>query len=171
MKTEVVHCPICGHRFDPGENEACGNCPLHQGCTIVCCPACGYSTIDPGRSKLVQIAKTLGRKNGFFPIHLKRLFAWLKDDLNLRLNGRGDEKSPRQAPWFLSEVSPGGLVQVVGFSENVSPNQRAHLQAYGLMPDHQVQVVQQSPVTIIQVAHTELALENELARDVQVKIF
>jgi len=46
---------------------------------------------------------------------------------------------------------------------------RAHLQAYGLIPDDWVRVVQHSPVTVIQIDQTELALENSLASQIEVQ--
>ena len=43
-----------------------------------------------------------------------------------------------------------------------------HLRAYGLVPGHCVRVLQHSPVTVVQVEHTELALEGDLARQIEV---
>lgn len=68
----------------------------------------------------------------------------------------------------LANVRPGGRAMVVGFCERMNPERRAHLQAYGLAPGRAVQVVQQSPVTVVQVDHTELALEVGLACGVYV---
>jgi Fe2+ transport system protein FeoA len=42
------------------------------------------------------------------------------------------------------------------------------LQAYGLIPGDWVYVVQQKPVTVVQIEHLELALEGDLARQVEV---
>lgn len=68
----------------------------------------------------------------------------------------------------LANIRPGERAMVVGFCERMNPERRAHLQAYGLVPGRAVQVVQQSPVTVVQVDHTELALEVELACGVYV---
>jgi Fe2+ transport system protein FeoA len=51
----------------------------------------------------------------------------------------------------------------------LSPERRAHLQAYGLVPGHWVRILQHSPVTIVQIEHLELAMEHGLARQVQVE--
>jgi Fe2+ transport system protein FeoA len=45
----------------------------------------------------------------------------------------------------------------------------SHFQAYGLVPGHQVRVLQHSPVTVVEIEHTELALERELAREIQIE--
>jgi hypothetical protein len=56
---------MCGTLFDPGEHAACQSCPLVKGCNLVCCPVCGYETVDPERSRLVQALRMLlnTRKN------------------------------------------------------------------------------------------------------------
>lgn len=68
----------------------------------------------------------------------------------------------------LADVKPGDEVKVAGFAPTLSPARLAHLQAYGLVPGYPVRVVQQKPVTVVQVDFVELALEDELARGVWV---
>lgn len=59
MKT--ITCAMCGHEFDPAGHQRCSSCPIQKGCQLVCCPECGYETINIHQSRLVQmIAK-------FFP--------------------------------------------------------------------------------------------------------
>jgi Fe2+ transport system protein FeoA len=69
----------------------------------------------------------------------------------------------------LSDVPPGWRAKVVGFKDGIPPARRAQLQAYGLIPDDWVWVVQHSPVTVIQIDQTELALENSLASEIEVQ--
>lgn len=54
MKSTLITCGMCGQHFDPAENQACRACPLKKGCQLVCCPACGYETVDINQSRLVQ---------------------------------------------------------------------------------------------------------------------
>ncbi len=54
-------CTLCGHRFDPAANPACGGCPLSSGCLMACCPACGFSMADPSRSRLARAYRKLSR--------------------------------------------------------------------------------------------------------------
>lgn len=68
----------------------------------------------------------------------------------------------------LADVPPGCQARVTGFSSNLSADRFAHLQAYGLVPGYWVRVTQHSPVFVIQIDHTELALEAELAGNVHV---
>lgn len=38
-----VQCPLCGHRFEPGQNLACEHCPkLFHTCGLVMCPNCSH---------------------------------------------------------------------------------------------------------------------------------
>jgi Fe2+ transport system protein FeoA len=138
---------MCGQRYDPDQNLACRTCPMHQGCTLVCCPACGYQTVNPRRSKLVQLVQLI-----------------LAPSKATRISGSGVEGIT------LVEVPVGCEAKVVGFAADFPPDRKAHLQAYGLVPNYRVRVVQRSAVTIIRLDHIELALENDLARGINVQV-
>ena len=36
-------CPLCGATFDAAGQGCRPSCPMARGCSVVCCPACGYS--------------------------------------------------------------------------------------------------------------------------------
>ena len=36
-------CPLCGTAFDAGGQGCRPSCPMAKGCSVVCCPSCGYS--------------------------------------------------------------------------------------------------------------------------------
>lgn len=71
------------------------------------------------------------------------------------------------APASLAQARTGAMVRINGFGQ-LSPTQRQHLQAYGLLPGRSVQVLAQRPVTIVLVEQTELAFETEIAAQIQV---
>ena len=75
---------------------------------------------------------------------------------------------PLQKRTTLLEVPPGSRAQVVDIN-GLSAIQVENLQAYGLAPGHWIQVLQHTPVTVIQIGNTELALEAELAGQVEVE--
>lgn len=108
----------------------------------MCCPACGYETVNVQGSKLA------------------RLFA------RLLPGSKEDERPPGMS---LADVPPGCWVKIINYSSSVPIEKQAHLQAYGLVGGHAVRVIQHSPVTVVQVDHTELALEKSLALEVQVE--
>ena len=70
----------------------------------------------------------------------------------------------------LADIQPGRSARITGFATSIVPERHAHLRSYGLVPGCMVRVIQHSPVTIIQVEHTELALEGGLAREVLVMV-
>ena len=69
----------------------------------------------------------------------------------------------------LADIPSGKSAFVRGFMPGLSDERRAHLQAYGIVPGHQIRILQTSPVTIIHIEHMELALEDGLAQQVQVE--
>ncbi|MEA3440188.1 MAG: ferrous iron transport protein A [Chloroflexota bacterium] len=70
---------------------------------------------------------------------------------------------------MLKDVAKGDLAQIVGFTPAVTAEQKSHLLAYGLVPGYSVRIIQQNPVTVVQVEHLELALEHNLSGEIQVK--
>ncbi len=69
----------------------------------------------------------------------------------------------------LAAVLPGGGARVSGYSIHLKSERLSQLQAYGLVPGAWVTVIQHSPVTIIRVDQTELAMEWGIACQVLVK--
>lgn len=63
MSEKQLSCPLCGHRFNPQEHGSCEACVLQKDCIMVCCPACGYSTVDADRSKAVKWVSSLLKKD------------------------------------------------------------------------------------------------------------
>ncbi|MGD2157163.1 MAG: ferrous iron transport protein A [Anaerolineales bacterium] len=68
----------------------------------------------------------------------------------------------------LIDVPRGHRAKVIGFAKTIPNARKAHLQAYGVVPGHWVRVLQHSPVTVVQIEHTELAIERDLAERIQV---
>jgi uncharacterized Zn finger protein (UPF0148 family) len=56
MNPDIIICPLCGHRFDIPGNKACQTCPLNHDCGFVCCPVCGYQTVNASNSKIAVLA-------------------------------------------------------------------------------------------------------------------
>lgn len=55
IKDGMITCSMCGARFDPSEHAACRACPLQKDCHLVCCPVCGYETVDASKSRLARL--------------------------------------------------------------------------------------------------------------------
>ena len=147
MSLQDIECIMCGYQYDPDQHLACQSCPLHSDCNLVCCPACGYQTVNHRRSFLVRLARYL---------------SILKQ--SSKLVGETWEGIT------LADVPPGSQAELIGFSDDFPADRKAYLQAYGLVLNHQIQVVQHSPVTIIRLDNIELALENDLAKGIRVQL-
>lgn len=146
MSGQRIHCAMCGHKFNPDQHLACQACPVQSGCSLVCCPACGYQTVNPRRSKIVRLMNFLSaNKNSTSPA------------------------GPQKTEGSLAGVPPGMKAKVIDFSADFPPERKAYLQAYGMVPDYWVTVLGHSPVTIVQLDNIELALENELASGIKVQ--
>ncbi len=135
-------CPVCNYSFQPENTELCPACPLNRGCTGVCCPNCGYTSVDIQRSRLARWLGSLLPSQEGSPLE----------------NGRQS----------LAQARSGSRVQVCQF-QDLSARQVEKLQAYGLIPGCWVRVMQRKPALVIEVNHTELAIEAPLARGVIVR--
>lgn len=132
----TVDCPLCGTSFDPAVHTACDACPMAGSCTLACCPTCGYTTVDVERSTPARF--------------LDRLLA-------------APRRARRKAPESILRVRPGDSVEVATFGEAMPADQSALLRTYGIDVGRTVRVVQHRPMTVVEVDHTEVALESELA--------
>jgi Fe2+ transport system protein FeoA len=136
---ELVSCALCRHRFDPRETNICASCPLGKGCSLACCPNCGYSAPDPSRSTVVRLAARAAAAVA------------------------GRRRVPAVAGTTLAQAAPGSQATIETL-EHVPVCQREQLLAYGVAPGRVVDVLQIRPVTIVRVEHVELAFETTLSR-------
>ncbi len=156
MSPAQYACALCGHQFDVSGHVACKSCALHGSCEMICCPNCGYNTVELSGSRMAHVA------------------AWLFSSAGLLRKSSGgvlaetEIESRPDGVCTLAEVKPGSHARVVGFSQ-LTPVRCEQLRAYGLTPGRCVQVIQQSPETAVQVENTELALEAGLASKVNVE--
>ncbi len=138
----TVTCPMCATPFDPADNAACGTCPLGSSCHLACCPACGYTTVDPASS---------------------RLAGWVTHALRHRPRRRR-----RHTGWAgLQAVPPGGRVRVTDLAR-LPHGKRRRLESLGLVVGEVVEVLTQTPVTVVRAGHSQLALAGELSRLIDV---
>ncbi len=52
-------CPLCGFEYDETALDCHAACPMAQGCAIVCCPNCGYQSVDESKSGLAKLLRRL----------------------------------------------------------------------------------------------------------------
>ncbi len=57
MNTTPIKCPMCRNSFYPVATQGtCQSFPTRKGCQMVCCPVCGYETVDLNKSTLARAA-------------------------------------------------------------------------------------------------------------------
>lgn len=134
---------MCGTVFDVGARIACDACPLASGCSLTCCPACGFSWVDVQSSKLGRLALRIAASIG------------------------GRRRTDAAAPAAtLAEARDGDSVQVERL-DGLPVWQEHQLAAYGIAPGRRVDVVQTSPVVVVRVDYAEVAFERSLAQGVR----
>lgn len=142
MIMETMTCSMCGYEFDPEDNQSCKSCPVQKSCHLFCCPNCGFETVSVQQSAIARFAARI-------------------------LNQQ--QQSATFGKISLAGVSPGKTARIVDFDPAIPHNRKAQLHAYGINPGNSVRILQQSPITIIQIDHTEIALERILANSIIVE--
>lgn len=147
MKETFITCALCGHTYSLEAHQGCVSCPLELDCNIICCPACGFSDVDPNKSKAV---------------------GWLRSKVFARKGGTPSHTSASgQVSLSVADLLPG-MQAIILSLQAVDERRREQLMSYGLAPGRCVYILQHNPATILQVDQTELAIEEEVARQILV---
>ena len=153
-----ITCAICSHTFDPAQHRGCAACPLQSGCQLACCPNCGFEAIDPNQSVLARTFAKLFGKPSQEKSNTQRMNTKNKDQPDPTYDEPVSTTGQR-----LTDLSAGSEARILGFAPGISIGHKAQLQAYGVVPGNSLWVRQHRPVTVIQIDHTELAFETDLA--------
>lgn len=152
--TALFSCPLCGHGFDPAAHLACQTCPLHSGCHLVCCPRCGHTTVDQGQSRLARWVASLFERS---------------EAQGQRARAAAQEPAiGAGAACALADLPLDARARVADMGR-LPAAQREQLRGYGVLPGCTLRVAQQTPATVVQIEHTELAIEPEIARAIRVE--
>jgi Fe2+ transport system protein FeoA len=150
-------CPLCQHRFNIDELRCPHGCPIASHCDVVCCPNCGYESVDSTR--------------------MERRLRALKD-LWRRLTGRGGgpaagtavrQGGDRPSPGvLLSRLRPGDLCEILMIRKGAG-ERLDRLGTYGVVAGSTIRLKQKRPAYVIQIGQTDLALDEDLARAILVR--
>ncbi|MFV5213983.1 FeoA family protein [Azonexus caeni] len=75
---------------------------------------------------------------------------------------------PHDARLPLAFIPPGSEVRLAALGDEIDPQLREQLTAYGLAESRPLRVLQQKPMTVILADEIELALEHGIARHIWV---
>ncbi len=70
----------------------------------------------------------------------------------------------------LADLRPGEQAILLRYSSDILPERLTQLQSYGMLPGRTIRVLQDWPVVVVQIEHTELAVENDLARQIYIRL-
>ncbi len=149
-----MRCGLCSYEFDPAQLTCHGACPLGAHCLVVCCPRCGYSTVNPARSPLAQ------RLVGALRLGTRAARAGAR--------GAGVVVGDGGAAIRLLDLQPGQAGHVADVAE--AEDTLIQLSQYGLLPGTPIRLARKYPVPIIQVGQTDLALDRTLAARIYVDL-
>lgn len=165
-ENELTRCPICSYCFDASAPSLCEACPLNAGCTMLCCPSCGHTTVDPDSSRLVN---GLRRMVAFFAGRFPPQQEQSEPTSDLKELVFREAASPESPPHLnLAAIPVGECAVVTALAPEMPLHRRQALLAYGVEPGKCLHLLQQSPLTVIRVDQMELALEKELAELINV---
>jgi len=58
----MQQCAICGYEYDASQLVCHSSCPLAERCTVICCPNCGYQTVDTTQSATVRFVEKVWKR-------------------------------------------------------------------------------------------------------------
>ena len=149
-----MRCRLCGHEFDAARLACHAGCPLGSHCSLICCPNCGYQTVDEGKSALGRLVRRLVGAEP--PPHPARARPFADG---------GEPIVP------LTHVPAGVEVEVRGVESRPgeAAGRLARLSTYGIVPGSRVAVVQRRPAAVLRAGETDLALGDDLLERIWVR--
>src|ERR1041385_8392172 len=140
-----MRCQLCAYEFDETQLRCHTSCPFNEHCAIICCPNCGYQVVDYSKSKLAETVRRILQRN------------------------TKSQRSERPACCPLNQLIVGEAGKLVSIESNKA-NRVERLQIFGLIPGAQVILRQRYPEFILQVGHTELTVERDVAAEIFIEV-
>ena len=151
----MVRCALCGFEFDERAMLCHSQCPLADGCAILCCPNCGYQFVDEAKSPLAA--------------WLRRLLARRRAGAAPRPAAVARRTSIGGAGVSLAQMQPGQTAEVLEIASN-DASRLVRLSALGVAPGSALTLEQRFPAYLIRVGETQLSLDEEVAQEIRVRL-
>ncbi len=135
-----MKCSLCGYAFDETALVCHASCPMADHCAIICCPNCGYQTVDESKSRLAGWMQHLWHRLFHHPPYPEGILP-------------------------LTDLSPGESGRIARVRSR-DPARLSKLSAYGLTPGSVVRVQQRTPAYVVWIGETQVSLDEEVARDI-----
>ncbi len=155
----MTRCALCGYEFDERALACHSQCPMSEGCAIICCPNCGYQAVDESKAWGVTL--------------LRKAFSRLKVS-RLKEASTGKAAKPTRnnhlpAIRNLTDLLPGQSAEVVEIA-SADAGRLLTLSALGIAPGSVIRLQQRSPACIVWVGETQLSLDAEVAREILLRV-
>ncbi len=145
-----MECPLCGYEFDENSMQCHTSCPMNAGCSMMCCPQCGYQMVD----------ETKTRAAGW----LRRLLSG-RQKANAAPIALSAESAMAPGVRRLTELKLGQSGEVVAI-ETRQASRLDRLSALGVVPGSAVMLLQRAPAFILRVGETELTVDEQIAQEI-----
>jgi len=140
-----MKCALCGYKYDATGLDCHTQCPLADGCAIVCCPNCGYQVVDETKSEIVSVVHKI-----------QALFSRKRQEQG---KANGDNLIR------LCDLPPGRAAEVAQIQAQ-DDGRLLRLSALGLAPGSRIRLQQRYPAYVVWVGETQLSLDRDVAQDI-----
>ena len=135
-------CPLCGTDFTGAECHA--SCPMSRGCAMVRCPHCGYEFVESGR-------------------FVDMLLRWI------RRTPKAATKAVAGAVVCVTDM-PVGSTAPVAFIRPTSAARLSRLASFGIAAGSDIRLLARRPEVVIACGSSSVAIEDDVAREVYVRL-
>jgi hypothetical protein len=59
MTEKEITCTMCGYKYKPSGLHSCQSCPINHDCSLICCPNCGFQSVDIEKTKFTKFISSL----------------------------------------------------------------------------------------------------------------
>ena len=133
-------CPLCGTDFSGAKCHS--SCPMSSGCSMVRCPHCGYEFVESGR-------------------FVDMLLRWIRRAPALATEDR--------AVVSVADMAIGSSAPVA-FITPSSASRMNRLASFGIVAGTDVRLVSRRPTVVLACGSSTVAIEDDVAREVYVRL-
>ena len=144
-------CPLCGTGFEHADCRSA--CPMSRGCTMVRCPRCGYEFVESG--KLADMLRRWIRRGPVAPVGAH----------SVRPQPPHEDAAVRR----LTDLGVGASASIA-FIAPTSSARINKLASFGLVPGSEIRLVSRRPAVVLQCGATTIAVEDEIGREIFVRV-
>ncbi len=137
----MITCSLCGFKFkEETAQKACCKCPWAKGCSLICCPQCGFEMpLEP--------AWCASFKMFFKKLGLKKKYS--------------QQSLPENRS--LLSLANGQKAKVISL-DTEDQEKLLKLMAIGIFPGRDITLIQKFPSYVFQLGHSQFAIDQELAK-------